>query len=257
MRPAHETKNETRVECTVADRTYVLTQSSTSGETGSTVWLSSQVLATYLASRLKQPSTVGAERPTCLELGAGTGLVSLVVRDLGYAVTATDSGAVLPLLQHNVSTNPPTATATATTTTAAAAAGSCRVEEMDWCRVSGQSNETFPLLVCADVVYSPALLGPLLRTIERHARARTTLYLAQEVRTPALMDAFLEACRASFKVMRVPTAEIVKLETLLRRANAVEQKGDGDGDDEDEGADWSGVEIYKCKLKPDALKGRR
>lgn len=78
--------------------------------TGTTVWDGAVVLSQYLTTtdvlrRRSYPS--GCELPNCLELGAGTGAVSLSLLACGClsSATVTDIPDVLPFLTHNISLN--------------------------------------------------------------------------------------------------------------------------------------------------------
>lgn len=67
---------------------------------GACLWDGSLVLAASLIASSR--NFMGSK---CVELGAGVGLVSIVLAKLGSQVYATDLGKVLPLLCENVSRN--------------------------------------------------------------------------------------------------------------------------------------------------------
>jgi len=67
---------------------------------GACLWDGSIVLAANLIASSR--NFIGSK---CIELGAGVGLVSIVLAKLGSQVYATDLGKVLPLLCENVLRN--------------------------------------------------------------------------------------------------------------------------------------------------------
>lgn len=305
MRPAHATKHLPVLSYTINNATYHLAQENDSSETGSTLWLSSQYLATYLSlnspkgrSRTAKRSaghsltdTTVMRRCTVLELGAGIGLLALVMRDLGFHVTATDCAAITPLLRANISGNPPL-WSTLRLTALQEGMKDVVVEELDWCSDSNdnaadiheqerveeeeEGGRKFDIILLADVVYAPSLIGPLVATMRRSSHPRTVLYLAQEVRVPELMEDFLTRCRAWFKVIRIGEEEVGKVATHLqmteralhaprrRRRSSLDachdfmdkEQADAGEDEEDqeeeEEEDWSGVSIYKLKPRRDS-----
>ncbi|KAN0061917.1 hypothetical protein ACQY0O_005912 [Thecaphora frezii] len=175
---------------------FTLSQTDTSHSTGSSLWLSSQLLSSYLisldplASKLKPspsrcPATVGRR---AIELGSGTGLLSLLLARLGWHVVATDIEPVLSaVLCANVEA--------AQHQLAATSKGSVEVKMLDWTRhpaawkwddpvsiafppphneddedpptvnVPPHPPPEFDLILTADTVYMPDLIRPLFRSI--------------------------------------------------------------------------------------------
>jgi protein N-lysine methyltransferase METTL21D len=186
--PAHATKD-------VSPLNYPLTPAHTvhivqkaplnSISTGTTLYLSSQLLAHYL-----QETRPRGEK--AIELGAGTGLVSLALAILGWQVWATDlSNVIEDVLQINIDRN---------------RHGDIVVQELDWTRnawewttfeAADTKSPEFDLIVCADGVYSVDLLPHLLRTLQSLCGLRSPLILmAFERRDPAIIDTFFEQSRA-------------------------------------------------------------
>lgn len=227
--PAYNTKHLSHLSITLNGFTYRLKQSNTSNETGSTLWLSSQILSAYLALH---PSKLSRNKKvTLLELGSGIGLTSLVCHDLGYQVTASDYGAIVPLLEQNIQLNGKKEDVT--------------IETIDWCRCDHMSR-IYDVVILADVIYAPELLDPLVNTMLRAVNKKSTIYVAQEVRSPHLMQRFLDICSRSFKIQTVNEEEIARVvQTHLR---STETQGMQDELSEEE-EDWSGVAIYKMRLK--------
>jgi protein N-lysine methyltransferase METTL21D len=108
----------------------------------------------------------------------------------------------------------------------------------------------YDLIITADTLYTPALITPLLRSLQHLSTLSTLpgakfscpLYLAVERRDPQLMDRAFEECSSiwGFKVERIRAAKIKK---ALERANVswVEER-----------SLWEGVEIWKMRLPADA-----
>src|SRR5579859_2446378 len=117
--PAHRTKD-------VSPLIYPLTPSNTvyitqksplnSISTGTTLYLSSQLLAHYA-------QTVTPRGTRAIELGAGTGLVSIALGIMGWEVWTTDLWNVIDdVLQTNIERNREDTTGTIT------------IQELDWCQ---------------------------------------------------------------------------------------------------------------------------
>lgn len=234
--PAYDTKHLSLLTCHVDGSTYILHQDNASCETGSTLWLSAQVLIAYLLGR--RPRRRSARRERVLELGSGIGLTALALRQILHAhVVASDCAAILPLLTRNISENRVRAVGSQE--------AEIEVKEIDWFKQQVSPSEDFDLIVMSDVIYSPDLLAPLLNTILTFMSKKTTLYLAQEVRVATLLDRFLEMCSLHMKVTQISDHEI---ESMIRERftarNITEDEMSGNA------KDWSGVAIYKMKLKP-------
>jgi predicted nicotinamide N-methyase len=233
MRPAYETKNVPILSYSFNEKIYQLQQSDSSGATGSTLWLSTQLLACYLTT-LHQ-SRRKALQGQVLELGSGIGLLGLILRDLGCNMTVSDYAAIMPLLEANIASNPPLE----------ACSGSLETIKLDWTALDSSDTRIFDTIVLADVIYSPILIEPLLRTLLKYARRGSTAYLAQEVRTPHLLQEFINLCLSYFKVTRLSESEMAKIESQLASLNSEVETCD----QEDEKECWSGVDIYKMTRK--------
>lgn len=235
-RPAHDIKHLPILHYTFKSRTYSLRQSQDSSETGSTLWLSSQILAEYLVlhhtkHRRRKDSS------KCLELGSGIGLLALIVRDcLGITIVASDLPTICQtILKHNIAEN-----------TDFGSDIEIQIKELDWCKISEHHNDIedgYDMILMSDVIYAPSLLRGLLDTLVRYCTSKTTVYLAQEVRVPKLMETFLLMARTKFKVQEIGKNGIDRIVETLTMAND-ESKGEEEGDT----GDWSGVSIYKLKL---------
>lgn len=153
------------------------------------VWETSYCMALW-ALACVQGKIDGAARGgspfTVVELGAGCGLLSLVLACLGAHVLATEQQGVLGNLAHNVTSN-------------AYARGKCEYAELAWTHedqvlgLASRLDDSKPdLIVGTDVVYAPTLVEPLLRTIWLLSRPRTEARLCLQKRcvksTEMLMD---------------------------------------------------------------------
>ena len=240
--PAYETKDEPLLEITIANRTFSLAQSQDSGTTGSTLWLSAQVLCEYLAETLSSRSGLGRKRgklgrkTRSLELGSGIGLSALVMRELGFEVTATDIPSTCEdFLRPNIEKN------------TLDDDEEVKVMSLDWLaslqQIGNQPKvDTFGLpprsdydyLVGSDLVYEDSLLPGLCRTLSYFTGGNTVVYIAQEIRVQSLFDIFLEECqRCGLRGAKIPPDAICK---------SMRAKGWRD-------EDWDGVEIWKLRRK--------
>ncbi len=106
--PAHQTKHlaELSYRFPAIETTFRLVQRNDTNSTGSSLWLSSQVLSSYLLHSYAKAAerNCNSEEPRrVLELGSGTGLLSLLMARLGWQVIATDIPPVLDsVLEPNV-----------------------------------------------------------------------------------------------------------------------------------------------------------
>ncbi|XP_004067197.1 uncharacterized protein LOC101173774 [Oryzias latipes] len=139
---------------------------------GGVMWPAALALCSFLENN---KHAVNLEGKTILELGAGTGLVSIVATLLGGVVTATDLPQVLSNLKANVMRN---------------TRGRCRhtprVAPLSW---GFDLEHTYPssvyrydYVLAADVVYYHDYLDELLATMKHFCQPGTTLIWANKVR---------------------------------------------------------------------------
>lgn len=182
--PAHQTKDVSPLNYPITPyKTVQIVQKSPldSVSTGTTLYLSSQLLAHYI-----QETTPRGTK--AIELGAGTGLVSITLGTLGWEVWATDlQNVVDDVLQMNIDRN---------------REGTIIVQELNWCAAewdwNSQDNQApeFDLIACADGIYSTELIQPLLRTLETLSGTRSPLILlAFERRDTEVIDLFFKQSR--------------------------------------------------------------
>lgn len=236
-RPAHQTKDVSPLSYSLTLFTTVqLTQKSplNSVSTGTTLYLSSQLLTHYCQKKLPKGTRA-------IELGAGTGLVSIALGFLGWQVWSTDlSNVIDDVLRDNIDRNRGDSLIV--------------VQELDWCQDSWKwthlpsvediSNSTtapdFDLILCADGIYARELIPPLLSTLVSLSGAKSPLILlAFERRDAEVIDLFFEQARAlGFVAKKVNLQRILGRE-LARWGWAAD--------------DYHSAEIWTMRHKPQSL----
>ncbi|NXJ40513.1 MT21E methyltransferase, partial [Ciconia maguari] len=139
---------------------------------GAVVWPSALVLCYFLETNSKQYNLVDKN---VIEIGAGTGLVSIVASLLGALVTATDLPELLGNLQHNVLQN-----------TKLKCKHQPRVKELSWGidleKNFPRSSCHFDYILAADVVYNHPFLDELLLTFDHLCKNDTVILWAMKFR---------------------------------------------------------------------------
>ncbi|XP_076011443.1 methyltransferase like 21e [Genypterus blacodes] len=156
---------------------------------GAVLWPSALVLCQFLDTHRNEYSLTDKN---IIELGAGTGLVTIVSSLLGAKVTSTDLPDLLGNLQYNVSRN---------------TKGHCKyipvVTELTW----GQELEqrfpraihSFDYILAADVVYSHPYLEELLDTFDHLCQDNTQILWAMRFRLDP-ENSFVERFRKRFNL---------------------------------------------------------
>jgi hypothetical protein len=105
-----------------------------------------------------------------LELGAGTGVCGLLCAKYGAYVDLTDVAGVIPLLQTNIAHN----------CDSAAIDQRVRALELNWMDPSTYSSPcpAYDFIIASEVLFSPKLYDPFLRTICAYAGVRSVLLIA-------------------------------------------------------------------------------
>ncbi|XP_032657053.1 protein-lysine methyltransferase METTL21C isoform X2 [Chelonoidis abingdonii] len=139
---------------------------------GAIVWPGALALSQYLESNQQE---INLKDKKVLEIGAGTGLVSIVASILGAYVTATDLPEVLENLKLNISRN-----------TQNMNIHQPEVRKLVW---GEDLNEDFPksthhydFILASDVVYHHTSLDPLLTTMAYLCQPGTVLLWANKFR---------------------------------------------------------------------------
>ncbi|EIM86495.1 uncharacterized protein STEHIDRAFT_156802 [Stereum hirsutum FP-91666 SS1] len=182
---------------------------SRSGDTGSVLWRASIDFARFVLQQYHFPVSDGLFDPPdldnahILELGAGTGLFSLLIGTLVRRYTATDIPALVPLLQKNIPHQPPSSSSlhshshghsqTPTRPHSISAAA------LDWTLPVHRQlpdpvlQDTPDILLAVDCIYHPSLIPPLLKTIEElSTKDRTAVVIVCELRAEDVVREFLE-----------------------------------------------------------------
>ena len=158
--------------------------------TGGIVWETAFLLGLFLEH---QPAFAPAARALekkphrVLEVGAGCGLLGVVLAAAGCDVVLTEHPIALPNLQHNVAS------------CGAGVAERARVAQLNWCEAKDVRDvrdaqrargcpATFDTIVGTDVVFSEQLVAPLLRSVHALAADHTTVWLCLQVRTRPAAD---------------------------------------------------------------------
>ncbi|XP_062959202.1 putative methyltransferase-like protein 21E isoform X2 [Cynocephalus volans] len=139
---------------------------------GAVVWPSALVLCYFLETNAKQYNMVDKN---VIEIGAGTGLVSIVASLLGAHVTATDLPELLGNLQYNIFRN-----------TKMKCKHLPQVKELSWGVALDEnfprSSITFDYILAADVVYAHPFLEELLVTFDHLCRETTVILWVMKFR---------------------------------------------------------------------------
>lgn len=158
----------------------------------STVWDSSIVLARMLEAL--PPGSFAGKR--CVELGAGCGLVGLVLCAAGADVVLTDLPCNLRLLRANARAN------------TKHLKGRARVAALSWGEPLGaELRGRWDVVVATDVFYARGAMGKLLESLETLAGPETRVMLAAG-RNRHADEEFFEQARGGWAVEAVPRSEM-------------------------------------------------
>ncbi|XP_017313590.1 uncharacterized protein LOC108259000 isoform X2 [Ictalurus punctatus] len=140
---------------------------------------------------------------TVLEIGAGTGLLSIVITLLGAKLTATDLPEILSNLRYNLNRN-----------TRWLRRHEPEVKELSW---GYELEKTFPrslhhydYVLAADVVYHHTFLDELLATMHHFCQRGTTLIWANKIRYPSDLT-FLENFENTFHTTLLAELEEIRI----------------------------------------------
>ncbi|XP_072514093.1 uncharacterized protein mettl21ca [Salminus brasiliensis] len=205
---------------------------------GATIWPAALALCQYLDTNR---GTVNLLDKAVLEIGAGTGLVSIVASLLGAWVTASDLPEVLGNLRSNLARN---------------TRGRCRytpqVAELTW---GYGLTQTFPrsvyrydYVLAADVVYHHDYLAELLATMCHFCQPGTTLIWSNKIRFTSDLE-FFEKFKKAFnttlladlgevKIYSATTREAEETRNLLvKEVEDAKQGVDGENEEEEDEED--------------------
>ncbi|KAH8832815.1 putative methyltransferase-domain-containing protein [Flagelloscypha sp. PMI_526] len=162
------------------------------GDTGSVLWRSCLDFGTAILNDLEGlfVSREALKDATVLELGAGTGLLSILLAPLFKSYTATDLPELVPLIQKNVALN----------SQGSRDLNSIHVQPLDWLDpVSWYPipKNTYPdIILATDVTYNTFLLPKLVETFNHltnpAGHAGATVVVVTELRSHEIVQEFLD-----------------------------------------------------------------
>ncbi|KAJ6518770.1 putative methyltransferase-domain-containing protein [Mycena sanguinolenta] len=194
------------------------------GDTGSVVWRASIDFAQMVLQQhhVNSPVSLFDERlkdANVLELGSGTGLLSIALSPLVGHYTATDMTPLVPLIRKNLSLNFPGWPNQGVP--ALGVGGNISVDDLNWETLHStpprRRAELFPppaapfdLVLLVDCIYHPSLLPPLLATIEHMStRGQTAVLVLMELRAEDVTREFLAGWLAlsggAWEIWRIDT----------------------------------------------------
>ncbi|XP_040281871.1 EEF1A lysine methyltransferase 3 [Bufo bufo] len=147
------------------------------------VWDAALYLCTYL-----EEEKLNVKGKRVIELGAGTGIVGILVSLLGGHVTVTDLPHVLPQIRKNVSANVPLDHLP-------------NVCALSWGFDHTHFPQDYDFIFGADIVYLKETYDLLVQTLQHLCGPRTTVFLSSEMRKEhGTMDFFQNILPQHFKV---------------------------------------------------------
>ncbi|KAK6356653.1 hypothetical protein TWF718_000993 [Orbilia javanica] len=225
---------------TIHQSPSLLTSTREAGTTGAVLWKVTPLLASWLAHPCNTVSQrILKPNRTVVELGAGTsGVLAVSLAPFVGAYYATDQEYCLKLLRKNISENyketieKPSkskekssnkrAKRGTETTSHTAVTGNVTVLPLDWQLTEVSSIPEFKakqidVIIAADCIYNESLVEPLVDTMADLGRLNrgenatgetdlnvTLVVVAQELRSPDVLEAFMKAFCAKFRVWRLP-----------------------------------------------------
>ncbi|XP_056591446.1 uncharacterized protein LOC130410659 [Triplophysa dalaica] len=220
---------------------------------GSIIWPAALALCRYLECNRE---IVDLHDKVVLEIGAGTGLVSIVSSLLGAWVTATDLPEVLGNLRSNLSRN--TKGRSRYTPLAAELFWGCKLDKS-----FPRSVYKYDYVLAADVVYHHDFLPELLVTMRHFCQPGTTLIWANRVRFQSDL-VFTENFRKTFNTSLLEDNGEIKIYSANVKEEHVEVREEGVKTENETGAEESKnlkefklesniVELQQRKLLTDAV----
>ena len=174
----------------------------------SSLWASSIILSRFIIKnditiyhRNNHDDDDKRDKPLCLELGSGLGLVSISVLSKNMDIIATEKEGAIPMLHSNLQQFMETNQFNITS--------SYKVEVLDWSSFDKENkttneykqelkqkilgNRVPDYILCSDCLYSTAAIKPLLETINYLSGEKTVLIMVNELRTA--LDEFILLAR--------------------------------------------------------------
>jgi len=163
-----------------------------SGDAGHVFWLASEHFSRYLEAK---PARFPIRGKRWIELGAGCGLIGLVLKHLGAAeVTITDLAAIVPNLRVNAQTNFPEDLSS----------GTLKIKALDWgCMEASEWSAPYDGIVSSDVLYLPQYFGALIQCMRALSSPRTVILLTGFIRGSHAHHRWVEEARDYFNIATV------------------------------------------------------
>jgi SAM-dependent methyltransferase len=238
----------------------------TTGTTGTTLWLGAQVMAAYLGETLRPPQLPAhgtSPRRRALDVGAGVGYLALCLAAWGYDVVATDIEPVVSsVLRPNIDAglNTLRLAKARSGSDVGVGIGSITVVSLDWTLFDSHSDQDkesdsssthptsdlpseckdpFDLILSTDTIYHSPLVRPLWATLRHFALSAGSkspspqVLIALERRDGLLVGQALASGRQmGFELKAVPGTKLSKALKAWKWARD----------------DWDGVEVWKGKV---------
>ncbi|KAK6531626.1 hypothetical protein TWF694_002805 [Orbilia ellipsospora] len=220
---------------TIHQAPSLLTSTRETGTTGAVLWKVTPLLAAWMT----HPSNIVTKHilkntSTVVELGAGTsGVLALSFSSFVSKYFATDQDYCLKLLRKNLSENssssevstqskgrPSASKRSKRTTETSQAREKITILPLDWqltevSSIPDLKDKIINLIIAADCIYNESLVDPLVDTMvdlsklnkdesDKDHESDTLVLIAQELRSPDVLEAFLKAFHAKFRVWRLP-----------------------------------------------------
>ncbi|ETW08061.1 hypothetical protein H310_02428 [Aphanomyces invadans] len=171
----------------IQDRSACLAEKPIAASHGHLVWDAALVLADYMQQVHAKATTLESCR--AIELGAGIGLVGMVLAALGcMEVTLTDQPYCIPLLAKNVEANFGDTVSVVRP----------RVKALQWGQlVDDEMERKMDLIVASDVLYNASVFPDLIHTLDALANPTTQIFLCYEPRIPTQEASFFAQLEAA------------------------------------------------------------
>ncbi|RQM18930.1 hypothetical protein B5M09_009401 [Aphanomyces astaci] len=167
----------------IQDRSACASEKPLAASHGHLVWDAALVLADYMQQVYSKSTDLSCCR--AVELGAGIGLVGMVLSALGcMEVTLTDQPYCLPLLDKNVDAN------------FGPAGPRPLVKALQWGEDATDGSQV-DLIVASDVLYNASVFAALVHTLDALATPATHIFLCYEPRIPAQEALFFSMLQAA------------------------------------------------------------
>jgi len=150
---------------------------------GGILWDASWVMAKYLQS-------MDLENKRVIELGAGSGLPSIVSCSKGANVVVTDLPELTQFTQANFEQN------------LEVLRGSYAIQDLDWQNEDHREalKGHYDLMVLSDLFYLPSLAEDFSKTVRALASEHTTIVMTYRFRVPHILDPFLEELEKHYHI---------------------------------------------------------